>query len=154
MSFEIKKKCHLTLFRLTDNVWFPRLHPDAPVTDTALPDDGASPAHGHHPLRKYPRIPCRPSEHPQVSRKKENKLNSNSKNGWFSIKNTGFSPIFAASHWGVRSSPFRSTPLYPGTPTGWGTSAKMRTTSATPGNWWVSPKITFHTSQWHIWPPV
>lgn len=45
---------------------FPRLHLDAPIADPALPDDGASSAHRHHPLREHPRIPCCQAEHPQV----------------------------------------------------------------------------------------
>lgn len=54
---------------------FPRLHPDASVPDTALPDDRASSAHWHHPLREYPRIPRCPPEHPRVRKDEEHTPN-------------------------------------------------------------------------------
>lgn len=44
----------------------PRLHLNAPITDPALPDDGASSAHRHHPLREHPRISRGQAEHPRV----------------------------------------------------------------------------------------
>lgn len=43
--------------------------------------------------------------------------------------------FLAASLWAARSLPCPLTPRCPGTPIGSGTTAKMRTMSATPGSW-------------------
>lgn len=51
----------------------PRLHLNAPITDPALPDDGASSAHRHHPLREHPRISCCQAEHPRVRTTEEHR---------------------------------------------------------------------------------
>lgn len=59
----------MSLWRVFRSHWWYlifRLHPDASVTDAAIPNDGASTAHGHHPLREHPRVRLCPTEHPQV----------------------------------------------------------------------------------------